>query len=95
MMIVPLLLDSLWDYFFGAYQNLLGFEVFWTLFWFVIATGVLLKTENFIAFAMTLLIPGVLLSAMFGRFFILVLLAVALIGAYTMFKVFYKGRGWI
>jgi len=94
MTVLPLL-ESLWDYFFGAYQNLLGFEIFWTLFWFIIAFGVYLKTENFISFVATLLIPGVLLQTMFGRFQILVLLSVALVGAYAMYKVFYKGRGWV
>jgi len=93
--VLLILLDSLWEMFFGAYEQTLGFEIFWSLFWTVIAFGVYLKTENFIAFAMTLLIPGVLLSAMFGKFQVLVLLGVSLIAAYTMFKVFYKGRGWM
>jgi hypothetical protein len=88
------LLESLWQYFFGAYEGLLGADLFWSLIFSVLAFGVYLKTENFMALAFMMLLPGALLSTLLGEVSVLFLIGVSLVLAYIIFKVFYKGRGW-
>jgi hypothetical protein len=88
------LLESLWQYFFGAYESLLGADLFWSLIFSVLAFGVYLKTENFMALAFMMLLPGALLSTLLGEVSVLFLIGVSLVLAYVIFKVFYKGRGW-
>jgi hypothetical protein len=94
MTALPLLV-SLWQYFFEAYESLLGVDLFWSFIFTTLAFGIYLKTENFMALAFMMLLPGVLLSTLLGKVSLLFLIGVSLILAYIIFKVFYKGRGWV
>jgi len=85
------MLDTIWQMFFGAYEETLGFDVFWTLIWFVLAFGLYMKTENPSVLAATLLL-AVPLAAMFGRFYLVALTAVSFVGAWLLYKVLFKGR---